>query len=118
MLRRPDLMTRSLLLSKVFRNNITNSLLEMKWTLLHLGVKLAVDKDTSVEVLLRVHAQVLVLRHDALVDVADEVEVLVGGVLVTVDLVAHYTLSRAGRGESLHEEEIGTRSLMLVFIII
>ena len=74
-------------------------------------MKLAVDEDTSVEVLLRVYTQVLVLRHDSFVHVADEIEGLVSGVLVTVDFIAHHTLRRAGRSESLHEEEVGTKEV-------
>lgn len=76
---------------------------------LHLGVKLTVDKDSGVEVLLGVDAEVLVLGHDSLVHVADKVEGLVGGILVAIDFVPHYTLGRACRSESLHEEEVGTR---------
>lgn len=109
MLRRPDFMTHSFLFGEVIRDDLTHSLLEMKRTLLHPGMKLAVDKDTSVEVLLRVHAQVLILRHDPFVHVTDEVEGLVGGVLVAVDFIAHHTLRGADRGEALHEEEVGTR---------
>jgi hypothetical protein len=55
-----------------------------------------------------VDAEVFVLGHDSLVHVADEVECLVGGILVAVDFVPHYTLGRAGRSESLHEEEVRT----------
>lgn len=61
------------------------------------------------------HAQVLVLRHDSFVHVTDKVEGLISGVLVTVDFVAHHTFRRAGRGESLHEEEVGTKDSMLAF---
>lgn len=112
-LRRPDLVTHSLFFGIVLCDDFAHSLLEVKGTLLHLGMKFTVDEDTSVEVLLRVHAQVLVLRHDSLVHVADEVEGLIGGILVAVDFVAHHTLRRAGRSESLHEEEVGTKDSML-----
>lgn len=110
-LRRPNLVTRSLFFGVVFCDDFAYSFLEVKWTLLHLGMKLAVDEDTSVEVLLRVYTQVLVLRHDSFVHVADEIEGLVSGVLVTVDFIAHHTLRRAGRSESLHEEEVGTKEV-------
>lgn len=114
-LRRPDLVTHSLLFGIVFCNDLAHSLLEVKWTPLHLGMKLTVDEDTSVEVLLRVYTEVLVLRHDSFVHVTDKVEGLISGVLVTVDFVAHHTFRRAGRGESLHEEEVGTKDSMLAF---
>ena len=86
----PDFVVGGLLLLAMFHNDVTHSFLEMQRTLLHLGVKLAVDKDAGVEVLLAVNAEVLVLGHDSFVHVADEVEGLVTGVLVTIDFVSHH----------------------------
>jgi len=97
-----------LLLPVVFHDNLAHGFLEVQRTSLHLGVELAVDEDAGVEVLLGVDAEILVLRHNALVHVADEVEGLISSVLVTVDLIAHHTLLGADRSESLHEEKVGT----------
>ena len=106
-LRRPNLTTSLLLLLMVLREDFTNSLLEKQRPLLHLRVQLAIHKHTGIEVLLAVDAEVLVLGHDTLVHVADEVEVVVRGVLVAVDFVAHDALRRAGWCKPLHEEEVG-----------
>lgn len=86
----PDVMAGELLLLAVFHDDVTHSFLEMQRTLLHLGVKLAVDENTSVEVPLAVDAEVLVLGHDSFVHVADEVEGLITGVFVTIDFVSHH----------------------------
>lgn len=101
-------MTGHLFLLVVVFDNISHCLLEMERTHLHLRVKKAVDEDAGVEVLLGVDAEVLVLGHDLLVHVADEAKCLVGGILVAVYFVSHHTLSRAGRSEPLHEEEVRT----------
>lgn len=81
-------------------------LLEEERTLLHLGVHLAVDEDTGVDVLLGVGAEVLVLRHDTLVELSDESEVFIAGVLVAEELVAHGGAGRAVGNESLDHEEV------------
>ena len=101
-------MAGSLFLPVVLNDDISDGLLEVKRAGLHLGVKLAVDKDAAVEVPLREHAENLVLGHDALVHVADEVEGFVCGVLVAVDFVAHHGFRGADGCEALHEEEVGT----------
>ena len=106
-LRRPNLTTSLLLLLVVLRQHLPNSLLEKQRPLLHLRVQLAIHKHTGIEILLAVDAEVLVLGHDALVHVADDVEVVVRGVLVAVDFVAHNALRRACGCEPLHEEEVG-----------
>ena len=101
-------MAGSLLLVEVLSDNFADGALEMQWAHLHLRVQEAVDKHASVQVLLCVDAEVLVLGHDALVHVAYEVEVFVCGVLVAVDFVAHDGLGWARGGEALHEEEVWT----------
>lgn len=85
---------------------LSDALLEEERTLLHLGVHLTVDEDTGVDVLLGVGAEVLVLRHDTLVELSDEVEVLVAGVLVAEELVSHDGARRAERNEALDHEEV------------
>lgn len=104
----PDVVADCFFLPAMLHDDVANCLLEVERTQFHLRVEKTVDEDTGVKVLLGVNAEILVLRHDSLVHVADQVESLVGGILVAVDLVAHYTLSWAGRGEALHEEEVGT----------
>ena len=94
--RGPDLLLGPQLALVVRLHALAHELLEVEGPLLHLGVQLAVDEDAGVDVLLGGGAEVLVLGHDALVDGVDELEVLVGGVLVAVDLVAHDGLAGAG----------------------
>lgn len=110
----PDLMAGSKLLLVVGSDNVTDGALEVDGPLLHLRVQLAVDEDARVEILLGVGAEVLVLGHDSLVHVADGGELLVRGVLVAVDFVAHDALGWAGWGEALHEEEVGPGTVSLV----
>ena len=90
----------------MLRDGIAHTLLEEKGTLLHGGVQQPVHEDARVDVLLGVGAEVLVLRHDALVHRADGVEVFVAGVLVAEDFVSHCGLSGAVGDESLDEEEV------------
>lgn len=111
----PDFVAGGLLLLVVFHDHLPHGFLEVERTLLHLGVELAVDKDTRVEILLAVDAEVLVLGHDSFVHVADEVEGLVAGVLVAIDFISHYRLGWADRSKSLHEEEVGTEIVLVMF---
>lgn len=83
-------MASGLLLLTMFHDDLANSFLEVERTLLHLRVKLAVDKDAGVEVLLAVDAEVLVFRHDSFVHVADEVKGFISGVLMAIDFVPHH----------------------------
>lgn len=85
-----DFVASSLLLLVVFHDDLAHSTLEVKRSHFLLRVKLAVDKDTSVEVLLGVDAQVFVLRHDSFVHVADKIEVLIARILIAVDFISHY----------------------------
>lgn len=103
---RRDLMAGSELLLVVRGDNVTDGALEVDGPLLHLRVQLAVDEDARVEILLGVRAEVFVFGHDPLVHVADGGELLVVGVLVAVDFVAHDALAWADWGEALHEEEV------------
>lgn len=91
----------------VLSNSVTDSLLEEERALLHLRVHLAVDEDTGIEILLRLVAEIFVLGHDALVDVADELEFFVGGVLVAEDLVLHRRAAGADGHEALNHEKVG-----------
>lgn len=70
----PDLAFRSLFLLVVFCDDISCNLLEVQWSLLHLGVQLAVDEDAGVEVLLCGVAEDFVFGHDALVHGVDVLE--------------------------------------------
>lgn len=113
---RRDLMTGSELLLVMLGDDVTDGALEVDGSLLHLRVQLAVDEDACVEVLLGVGAEVFILRHDSLVHVADGGELLVVGVVVAVDFVAHDALSWADWGEALHEEEVGAGTVSTVSI--
>ena len=73
----------------VLCDGIADEFLEEERALLEFGVHLAVDEDTRVEVLLGEIAEVLVLGHDAFVDLVYQVELLRGGVLIPEDLVLH-----------------------------
>jgi hypothetical protein len=89
LLRRPNLLLGHLLAFVVRCDGVAAEALEVQRTLLEARVHLAVDEDAGVDVLLRVFAQVLVLGHDALVDLVDELEVFFARVLVAEDLVLH-----------------------------
>jgi hypothetical protein len=69
-------------------------------------VQLAVYKDASVEVLLRLVAERFVLAHDALEHLVDFLEVCVWGVGVAVDFVVDGCGGCAGGHELLDEEEV------------
>ncbi|KAI6765722.1 hypothetical protein HG530_006792 [Fusarium avenaceum] len=101
-----NLLADSLLLLVVVLELLADALLEEERTLLHLGVHLAIDEDTGVDVLLSVGAEVLILGHDALVKLGDEVEVIVARVLVAEELVAHGGAGRAVGDEALDHEEM------------
>lgn len=102
----PNLMTTVFFLLVVFHDDLAHGLLEVERALLHLGVELTVDEDTGIEVLLGENAKILVLGHDSLVHVADEVELRVAGILVAVDLIAHHAFLGSKGSESLHEEKV------------
>ena len=107
----PDFVASGLFLLAVCFNHIAHGALEVERALLHLGVKQAVDEHTHVHVLLGVNAEVLVLRHDSLVHVANGVEVLIARVLVAIDFISHHRLGWADRSKSLHEEEVRTEKV-------
>ena len=104
----PDFLTSGLFLLVVLFNHLAHSALEVERAHLHLGVKQAVNENTSVDVLLGVNAEVLVLRHDSFVHVANGVEVLIVRVLVAIDFISHHRLGWADRSKPLHEEEVRT----------
>lgn len=92
----------------MFRHVLTDEFLEEKWTLLHDGMHLASDEDASVDILLSQLAESLVLGHDSLVDIVDESEVFVGGILVSEDFVAYQRVLRSTGDKSLCEKEMGS----------
>lgn len=91
------------------RHQLAALLLEEQGTLLHAGVHLAIDEDTSAEILLRSGAEFFVFGHDALVHGGDDLEVGIGGEFVAVDFVAHDGAGWTGWDEALHEEEVRAR---------
>jgi hypothetical protein len=102
----PDFFLRGFFASVVFCDSLAAKLLEVERALLEARVHLAVDEDAGVDVLLRVLAEVLVLGHDALVDLVDELEVCVAGVLVAEDLVLHGRADGAVGHKALDHEEV------------
>lgn len=64
-------------------------MLEIERTLLHLGMHLSVHENTSIEVLLCIVAQPLVFGQDSFEHLINFFEILVAGILVTVNLVFH-----------------------------
>ena len=105
--RRPDLLSCLPLPGCVLHDDLSASLLEEQWTLLHVRVELAVDKDASVDILLGALAEHFVFGHDALVDEVETVEFFAGAVAVLPDFVVHYALVGTGGHELLHEHEVG-----------
>lgn len=106
LLGRPDLVASSHLAVVVLDDGVADVALEPEGALLHGGVELAVDEDAALNVSLGAEGEALVLRHDALVELVDEGELLLGGVLALVDLVAHAGGAHAGGDEALDHEEV------------
>lgn len=69
-------------------------------------MKLPVDKDTSVQVLLRRIAEILVFLEDLFKAVADLVEVFFRSTIGSVDFVLHLCL-RCRNGDTAHDVEEG-----------
>lgn len=69
-------------------------------------MEFAVDKDTSVQVLLRRIAEIFVFFEDLLKAVTDLVEVFVGSSVGSVDFVLHLCL-RCGNGDAAHDVKEG-----------
>lgn len=107
---RPDFCVGAHLLLVVLLDRLADLTLEEEGTLLHGRVHLAIDENTGTEVSLRVDAEILVLRHDALVHVVDELEVFVIGILVSEYFVLHGRGSRSNRHKTLSEEEVWSES--------
>lgn len=105
--RGPDLLLGLLLAFVVLHHEIPDRLLEVQRSLFHLRVQLAVDEDAGIQILLRQVAEVLVLGHNALVDLVDFLKVFIRGLRVAVDFVLHNGSSGRERDEALHEEEVG-----------
>jgi hypothetical protein len=107
----PDFLLGDLLAGVVFCDGLAAEFLEVERALLEARVHFAVDEDAGVDVLLGVLAQVLVFGHDALVDLVDELEVCVAGVLVAEDLVLHGGAHGAVGYEALDHEEVRAGSM-------
>lgn len=90
----------------MLEDDLATPLLEEDGALLLVWVQLAVDEDAGLDVLLRALAKDLVLAHDALVGVADEEEVLLGGVAVAPHLVIHDAFPGRLWHKLLDEEEV------------
>ena len=67
-------------------------------------MQLAVDKNSSLEVLLRSVAEILVFLENLFKELVDSLEILVVGVVVAEDVVLHQRLSR-GHGNAAHHVE-------------
>lgn len=100
-------MTLTFLAIMPFDDNVSAHLLEVKGTLFHLGMKLAVDEDTRVEILLRESAEFLIFAHNALVHCVYGLKIFVGRVSVAIDFVVDVGCSGGSGHEFLHEEEVG-----------
>jgi hypothetical protein len=105
-LRRPDLSPLSFLAVEMFRNNVSNCALEEQWGLLVFGMKLAIGENIPVDVVLCVRAENLIFSHDACVHFADELEVFIRGVFVSVNLVGHLGGVWALGEEFLYHNEV------------
>lgn len=64
----------------------------MQQYLFNARVKLPVDEDTSIQVLLRAVAQVFVLLQHLFIEIVDEVELVILCIVVAIDLVLHFGL--------------------------
>ena len=106
--RGPDLSYLSFLALEMLCDNVSNCALEEQWGFLIFGMKLAIGKYVSVDVVLRVRAENFVFSHDACVHLTDELEVFVGGVSVSVDLVGHLGGAWALGEEFLYHDEVWT----------
>lgn len=94
------------LASCVLEHDLAIPFLEEDRTFLLLRVELAADERAGLDVLLCSLTEHLVLAHDALVSVADELKVLLRGVLVVPHLVVHCAFCGALWHELLNEEEV------------
>lgn len=70
-------------------------------------MKLAVQEDACIEVLLRRVAKILVFSEDLLEELPDVVEVFIRGVFVAVHLILHLGLGGRGRDAAHDVEEDG-----------
>lgn len=118
-------MTCLLFSSTVLHDHLANSLLEedgsLKCVSLYkfadairraylflLGVQLAVDKDSTLEVLLRAVAEILIFLKNLLKELVDPLEILIVGVVVAEDVVLHQRLSRRHGDAAHHVEKVGS----------
>lgn len=74
--------------------------------LFYAGVQLPVEEYAGIQILLRAVAEILVLSHNGLEEVADLGEFSVRGVVVSVHLVLHVRLGRGHGYAALNEEEV------------
>jgi sulfur transfer complex TusBCD TusB component (DsrH family) len=99
-------MTSLLLFLEMSLDGVAAKRLEEDGALLESGVHLAVDKNTTLNVLVGSEDKSLILRHDSLVDGIDSVVLLAGSLDVSVDLVNHLGFAGTAGGELLDEEEV------------
>lgn len=74
--------------------------------LFYTGVQLPVEEYAGIQILLRAVAEILVLSHNVLEEVADLGEFSVRGVIVSIHLVLHVRLGRGHWYAALNEEEV------------
>lgn len=110
--RGPNLPPRSLLPLVEIGHNVAHHALKVKGALFHFGMQLAIDKDSSVQVLLGLGAKLLVLGHDALEHLVHQLELFVAGAVLAENFIAHQGAGRGDGDEALHEEEVGTISMI------
>lgn len=91
--------------------NLADRVLEKERRFLVLGVQRAVDENASLDVLLCIGAEDLILGHHARIHVIDQLEVRLSGVSVPVDLVGHLRLGGTGGEELLDHDKMRPRSV-------
>lgn len=97
-------------------DRLAAQILEEERSLLHARVHLTVDENPGVNITLCRITENLILRHDALVHLVDELEALICGVFVAEDLIGHGGPVGRVWDEALDEEEVGAlrhRQLLL-----
>lgn len=73
----------------LFIQNLPNPTLKVKRSLFHPRMHLPIDKNTPIQIPLRVIAQPFVLVENSLKHLVNSFEIVVVGVVVTVDFVFH-----------------------------
>lgn len=100
-----------LLALPVIYHGLANGLLKVQWAFLQTWVHFAIGKDAGIDVLLSGIAEVFVLGHDPLVDLIDQIELRVSGILIAEDFVSHGRRAWATWHEPLNHEEMWPASV-------